>query len=170
MKYLEDYEGEVFKMHVPGEVKFLVCVDSSEECKTALKFACMRSRNSKGQVCILYIIEPKDMQHFAGVVKLMEKEAEEEANRVIAQLKEDTMNEFNIEIETIVSYGNKYNKIVDLINEDKTISILVLGAAPEGKGTNDLINTFSADLTRSIHIPLTIVPGNLSKEELEKIT
>ena len=84
--------------------------------------------------------------------------------------RKETFNEFSIEIETIISYGVKYNKIVDLINEDKTISILVLGAAPEGKGTNDLVNKFSTGLTSSIHIPLTIVPGNLSKEEIEKIT
>ncbi|MFP6778815.1 MAG: universal stress protein [Alphaproteobacteria bacterium] len=157
-------------MHIPGEVKFLVCVDSSDECKAALRFACMRAKNSKGEVAILYVIEPNDMQHFAGVEKVMEREAEEEANRVLADLKKETFNEFSIEIETIISYGVKYNKIVDLINEDKTISILVLGAAPEGKGTNDLINKFSTELTSSIHIPLTIVPGNLSKIEIEKIT
>ena len=67
-------------MHIPGEVKFLVCVDSSDECKAALRFACMRAKNSKGSVCILYVIEPNDMQHFAGVEKVMEREAEEEAN------------------------------------------------------------------------------------------
>ena len=157
-------------MHIPGEVKFLVCVDSSDECKAALRFACMRAKNSKGEVAILYVIEPNDMQHFAGVEKVMEREAEEEANRVLADLKQETFNEFSIEIETRISYGAKYNKIVDLINEDKTISILVLGAAPEGKGTNDLVNKFSTGLTSSIHIPLTIVPGNLSKDEIEKIT
>ena len=110
------------------------------------------------------------MQHFAGVEKVMEREAEEEANRVLMDLKKETFNEFSIDIETIISYGVKYTKIVDLINEDKTISILVLGAAPEGKGSNDLINKFSTGLTSSIHIPLTIVPGNLSKDEIEKIT
>ncbi|HIG08995.1 MAG TPA: hypothetical protein EYQ51_04465 [Alphaproteobacteria bacterium] len=80
------------------------------------------------------------------------------------------MQEFAIEIEAIISYGTKYNCIVDLINADKTISILVLGAAPEGKGTNELINKFSTGLTSSIHIPLTIVPGNLNSNDLEKIT
>jgi len=156
--------------HIPGQVKFLVCVDASDECKTALRFACMRAKNSDGLVIILYVIEPNDLQHFAGVEQVMEREAKEEADRVLSELKEDALKEFSIEIETVISYGIKYNKIVDLINEDKTISILVLGAAPEGKGTNDLINRFSTSLTNSIHIPLTIVPGNLNKQELEKIT
>ena len=156
--------------HIPGQVKFLVCVDASEECKTALKFACMRAKNSNGLVVILYIITPNDIQHFAGVEKVMEREAEEEANRILTELQVNTLQEFAIEIEAILSYGTKYNCIVDLINEDKTISILVLGAAPEGKGTNELINKFATGLTSSIHIPLTIVPGNLNSNDLEKIT
>ena len=156
--------------HIPGQVKFLVCVDASEECKAALKFACMRAKNSNGLVLILYVVEPNDMQHFAGVEKVMEREADEEAERVLSELQTETFQEFKIEIETRISYGYKYTGIVDLINEDKSISILVLGAAPEGKGTNELINKFSTGLTNSIHIPLTIVPGNLNNDELEKIT
>ena len=156
--------------HIPGRVKFLVCVDASEECKAALKFACMRAKNSNGLVLILYVVEPNDMQHFAGVEKVMEREADEKADRVLSELKAETFQEFAIEIESRVSYGPKYTGIVDLINEDKSISILVLGAAPEGKGTNELINKFSTGLTNSIHIPLTIVPGNLNNNELAKIT
>ena len=56
------------------------------------------------------------------------------------------------------------------MKEDETISILVLGAAPEGKGSNELVRRFSVELTSSILIPLTVVPGNLSEEELLKIT
>jgi len=156
--------------HIPGKVKFLVCVDSTEECRVALKFACMRAKNSGGAVLLLYVIEPNDFQHFAGVEKIMEKEAEEEAQKVLDDLTQNALKDFNLNVQSIISYGKKYNQIVDLINNDKTISILVLGAAPEGMGSNDLINKFSTDLTGSIHIPLTIVPGNLNKKELEKIT
>ena len=84
--------------HIPGQVKFLVCVDSSEECKAALKFACMRAKNSNGLVLILYVVEPNDMQHFAGVEKVMEREAKEEAERVLSELQEETFQEFVIEI------------------------------------------------------------------------
>jgi len=156
--------------HVPGKVKFLVCVDTTDECKVALKFACMRAKNSGGAVLLLYVIEPKELQHFAGIEKIMVKEAKEEAKNVLAELAESAMKDFNLKVQTITSNGKKYNQIVDLINKDKSISILVLGEAPDGMGSNDLINKFTAGLTRSINIPLTIVPGNLSIEDLEKIT
>ena len=62
-------------IHIPGHVKFLVCVDDSEECKVALKFACMRAKNTEGSVLMLYVIEPQDLMHFAGVENIMETEA-----------------------------------------------------------------------------------------------
>ena len=150
--------------HIPGKVKFLVCVDTTDECKAALEFACLRAKNSDGSVLLLYAIEPKELQHFAGVEKIMEKEANEEATKVLSELTEKAKEDFNLKVQTVISNGKKYDQIVDLINKDKSISILVLGEAPDDMGSNDLINRFTAGLTRSINIPLTIVPGNLSKK------
>ena len=156
--------------HIPGHVKFLVCVDDSEECKIALKFACMRAKNTKGSVVLLYVIEPQDLMHFVGVENIMKSEAYAKADEILKSLKSEVDINFGLNIECKIEKGHKFDKIVDFINQDDTISILVLGAAPEGKGTNDLVQRFSMELTTSIHIPLTVVPGNLTDEELIRIT
>ena len=156
--------------HIPGHVKFLVCVDDSEECKIALKFACMRAKNTKGSVVLLYVIEPQDLMHFVGVENIMKSEAYAKADEILKSLKSEVDINFGLNIECKIEKGHKFDKIVDFINQDDTISILVLGAAPEGKGTNDLVQRFSMALTTSIHIPLTVVPGNLTDEELKRIT
>ena len=156
--------------HIPGHVKFLVCVDDSEECKIALKFACMRAKNTKGSVILLYVIEPQDLMHFVGVENIMKSEAYAKADEILKSLKNEVDINFGLNIECKIEKGHKFDKIVDFINQDDTISILVLGAAPEGKGTNDLVQRFSMALTTSIHIPLTVVPGNLTDEELKRIT
>jgi len=156
--------------HIPGHVKFLVFVDDSEECKIALKFACMRAKNTKGSVVLLYVIEPQDLMHFVGVENIMKSEAYAKADEILKSLKSEVDINFGLNIECKIEKGHKFDKIVDFINQDDTISILVLGAAPEGKGTNDLVQKFSMELTTSIHIPLTIVPGNLTDEELIRIT
>ena len=93
--------------HVPGKVKFLVCVDTTDECKVALKFACMRAKNSGGSVLLLYVIEPKELQHFAGIEKIMVKEAKEEAKNVLAELAESAMKDFNLKVQTVTSNGKK---------------------------------------------------------------
>ena len=156
--------------HIPGHVKFLVFVDDSEECKIALKFACMRAKNTKGSVVLLYVIEPQDLMHFVGVENIMKSEAYAKADEILKSLKSEVDINFGLNIECKIEKGHKFDKIVDFINQDDTISILVLGAAPEGKGTNDLVQRFSMALTTSIHIPLTVVPGNLTDEELKRIT
>ena len=156
--------------HIPGHVKFLVFVDDSEECKIALKFACMRAKNTKGSVILLYVIEPQDLMHFVGVENIMKSEAYAKADEILKSLKSEVDINFGLNIECKIEKGHKFDKIVDFINQDDTISILVLGAAPEGKGTNDLVQRFSMELTTSIHIPLTVVPGNLTDEELIRIT
>ena len=156
--------------HIPGHVKFLVCVDDSEECKIALKFACMRAKNTKGSVVLLYVIEPQDLMHFVGVENIMKSEAYAKADEILKSLKSEVDINFGLNIECKIEKGHKFDKIVDFINQDDTISILVLGAAPEGKGSNDLVQKFSMGLTTSIHIPLTVVPGNLTDEELIRIT
>jgi len=156
--------------HIPGHVKFLVFVDDSEECKIALKFACMRAKNTKGSVVLLYVIEPQDLMHFVGVENIMKSEAYAKADEILKSLKSEVDINFGLNIECKIEKGHKFDKIVDFINQDDTISILVLGAAPEGKGSNDLVQKFSMELTTSIHIPLTVVPGNLTDEELIRIT
>ena len=156
--------------HIPGHVKFLVFVDDSEECKIALKFACMRAKNTKGSVVLLYVIEPHDLMHFVGVENIMKAEADAKADEILKSLKSEVDINFGLNIECKIEKGHKFDKIVDFINQDDTISILVLGAAPEGKGSNDLVQKFSMELTTSIHIPLTVVPGNLTDEELIRIT
>ena len=138
--------------------------------KIALKFACMRAKNTKGSVVLLYVIEPQDLMHFVGVENIMKSEAYAKADEILKSLKSEVDINFGLNIECKIEKGHKFDKIVDFINQDDTISILVLGAALEGKGTNDLVQRFSMELTTSIHIPLTVVPGNLTDEELIRIT
>ena len=69
--------------HQPGKVKFLVCVDDSEDCRVALRFACLRARNTDGHIALLYVIEPADFQHWAAVGRLMEAEKREEALKAV---------------------------------------------------------------------------------------
>ena len=119
---------------------------------------------------LLYVIEPQDLMHFVGVENIMKSEAYAKADEILKSLKSEVDINFGLNIECKIEKGHKFDKIVDFINQDDTISILVLGAAPEGKGSNDLVQKFSMELTTSIHIPLTVVPGNLTDEELIRIT
>ena len=158
------------ELHVAGRVKFLVCVDDSEDCRVALRFAALRARNSGGTLVLLYVIEPADFQHWVAVEKLMEEEQREEAEQLLHDLAAEVYDFAEIRPILVFRVGRRSDEILKLIDEDLSINILVLGAAPEGEGTNDLVRNLGDELTKRLRIPLTIVPGNLTDEQLVNIT
>lgn len=156
--------------HVAGEVTFLVCVDDSDDCRVALRFAALRARNSHGHLVLLYVIEPADFQHWVAVKKLMGEERREEAEQILQSLAGEVQESFGIRPMLVVREGRSSDEILKLIAEDPSINILVLGAAPEGHGSNELVRKLSVEATKGLRVPLTIVPGNLTDEQLDKLT
>ncbi len=156
--------------HEPGKVKFLVCVDESPDCRVAMRFACRRARNSGGYVALLYVIEPADFQHWMSVGKLMEEERREEAERILQELAAEVHECAGMRPVLHVRQGRKGEEILKLIAEDPSVNIMVLGAAPEGKGSNELVRLLTSELTKRLRIPLTIVPGDLTDAQLAAMT
>ena len=60
-------------------------------------------------------------------------------------------------------------EILAQVNEDPEVGVLVLGAGIDKKGPGPLVTQMSR-ASGNLPIPLTIVPGDLSKERLEAIT
>ncbi|MEM6307147.1 MAG: universal stress protein, partial [Pseudomonadota bacterium] len=57
--------------------KFLVVLDDSQECISAMRFAAMRAANTGGGVEILAVIPPEEFNHWIGVGEIMREEARE---------------------------------------------------------------------------------------------
>ena len=59
---------------------------------------------------------------------------------------------------------------VKLLNEDRSICVLVLGASSSGEGPGPLVTAFTGKSASQLRIPLTIVPGALSEAEIDAIS
>ncbi|CAM4313914.1 universal stress protein [Palleronia rufa] len=149
--------------------KFLVMLDDSRECLNAMRYAAMRAAKTGGGVTILSIIPPDEFNHWLGVGTLMREEAREriEAHfEVFAKWMRDRQ---EVHPDLVIREGELLPQLIAQIREDPEIGVLVLGASDGKQGPGPLVS----QLTRSaggLPIPLTIVPGNLSKEQLEAIT
>jgi len=149
--------------------KFLVILDDSRECLNAMRFAAMRAAKSGGGVEVLSIIPPDEFNHWIGVGEVMRAEARERIEvhfEVFAKWMRDKQ---GIDPELVIREGDAVTEILAQIDEDPQVGVLVLGAATDKKGPGPLI----AALTKSagnLPIPMTIVPGDMSKERLEAIT
>ena len=149
--------------------KFLVVLDDSRECLNAMRFAAMRAAHSGGGVAVLSIIEPEEFNHWIGVGELMREEARERIEihfEVFAKWMRDKQ---NINPELIIREGEPLTEIMSHINENPDIGVLVLGAGTDNNGPGPLVTALSRQ-SGSLPVPITIVPGNLSKEWLEAIT
>jgi len=149
--------------------KFLVVLDDSRECLNAMRFAAMRAAHTGGGVAILSIIPPEEFNHWIGVGEVMREEARERIHahfEVYAKWMRDRQ---GIDPELIVREGEAVPEIIAQIREDSEIGVLVLGAGSDKKGPGPLVSQLSRS-SGSLPIPITIVPGDMSKEKLEAIT
>jgi nucleotide-binding universal stress UspA family protein len=149
--------------------KFLVVLDDSRECLNAMRFAAMRASKSGGGVAILSVIPPDEFNHWIGVGDLMRQEAREriEAHyEVFAKWMRDRQ---NVDPELHIREGEAVTEILAHIESDPEIGILVLGAGLDKKGPGPLVSQLSKN-AGTLPCPITIVPGNLTKEQLDALT
>jgi nucleotide-binding universal stress UspA family protein len=149
--------------------KFLVLLDDSRECLNAMRFAAMRAATTGGGVVIVSVIPPEDIQHGFGVADVMRAEARERIEAHFEVFAKWMRSRPKVEPELIIREGDPAEQLLAVIEEDGEIGIVVLGLSGENGAQNPVLNRMLRD-AGSLPCPITIVPGNLSKERLETIT
>jgi nucleotide-binding universal stress UspA family protein len=149
--------------------KFLVVLDDSRECLNAMRFAAMRAAHTGGGVQILSIISPEDFQHWIGVGNIMREEARERIHAHFEVFAKWMRDKQSIDPELVIREGEPVPEILAQIKEDPAIGVLVLGAGLDKNGPGPLVTQLSRS-SGTLPVPVTIVPGELSKERLEAVT
>ncbi|HTN62125.1 MAG TPA: universal stress protein [Devosia sp.] len=144
--------------------KFLVVIDETEECDRALTFAAFRVKRTGGTVVLMSVVEPPGFVGL-GVEDVLRAEAVEQAERNLdarlARLKAIG----DIKVESVIREGDGNEQIERVIGEDRDIAILVLAASISQDGPGPLVLHF-ANRANALPIPLTIVPGRMTDDEI----
>lgn len=149
--------------------KFLVVLDDSKECLNAMRFAAMRAQHTGGDVEILGVIPPEEFNHWIGVGSIMREEAKERIHAHFEVFAKWMRDKHDIDPRLVIREGNVVDKILERIAQSDEIGVLVLGAA-SGRGGPGPIITALMRQSGTLPVPMTIVPGEMSKERLEAIT
>lgn len=152
--------------------KFLIVVDESAEVESALYYVASRIAHSSGSVVMLFVIEPQEFQQWVGVrqMQLEEETAKAKALFRLFRRKLALAGFENVATEEIIREGDKAGEIVRLIDEDEDIAILVLGASTDAKGPGPLVSALATGkVAGTFPIPITVVPGNLSLEDIKAL-
>src|SRR3981081_3625453 len=113
----------------PPERVFLVVVDESEELKVALRYAARRAQHTGGRVALLFVIEPSDLQQWAAVETLMREEQREQAEALLQRLSAEVAEMAGSMPVIFIREGRRRDELLALIEEEPSISILVLAAS-----------------------------------------
>jgi nucleotide-binding universal stress UspA family protein len=151
--------------------KLLVIVDESPEVEGALFFAAGRVSHVGGKIVLLYIIEP-DNQFWDAVRQVQLDEQTNKARALFRLFRRKLANAGydKVVIEEVIREGKKVDAILQQIEDDEDVAVLVLGASKETTGPGPLVSSLAAGTTAGkFPIPITIVPGDLSLEQIQAL-
>ncbi len=152
--------------------KFLLVVDESSEVESALYYAASRIKRSSGSLVLLYVIEPGDYQHWAGVrqVQIEEETVKAKALFRLFRRKLQLAGFEHLDVEDVIREGDPAEEIVAQIAEDEDVAILVLGAAVDAVGPGPLVASLAAGkMSGGFPVPVTVVPGQLSLDDIKAL-
>jgi nucleotide-binding universal stress UspA family protein len=152
------------------KAKFLVIIDDTPECDRAVYFASRRAARVGVSVVMLRVIETHDHgQQWLGVADIMRAEAHDEANAMLAKCAARSNGIAGITPECVIREGDVAEEILKLIEEDEDISVLVLAAGVGTEGPGPLVSNLGTT-AGSFPIPVAIVPGHLTDDELDAMS
>ncbi|WP_420393612.1 universal stress protein [Acuticoccus sp.] len=149
--------------------KFLVIVDDTPECEVALVYAGRRAERTGSSVIALCIAATSEFQHWLGVENLMREEAEAEAQEMLDRVLAKVADRMPDDPERKVVIGHRVDGIRQAIADNPEIVVLVLGAASGSEGPGPLVSAIAGGQSGGYPIPITIVPGGLTEEQIEAI-
>ena len=149
--------------------KFLVVVDDSPECASAIHYASRRALHTGGHVSLLYVIEPQGFMHWISVEKVMQEEEQAQAEAVLYEAAGQVNRIAGLMPEFVIREGKRRDELLALLKADPDIRILVLAAGTGKKGPGPLVTSLAGELSGSLPIPITVVPGNLTTAQLDEL-
>jgi nucleotide-binding universal stress UspA family protein len=150
--------------------KLLVAIDETPECDRAVYFASRRAARIGGNVVMLRVNDMEGQsQQWLGVADIMRAEAREEADAELSKYAARAKAIGGLIPERVVRDGDMAEEILKLIDEDEDIFILVLAAGTGSEGPGPLVATIGRT-AGDFPIPVAIVPGHLSDEEIEALS
>ena len=150
--------------------KCLVIVDDTAEWDRAVYYASRWAVRVGGGVVMLRIIETEEQnQEWLGVADIMRAEAHEDANAALDRAAGRANGIAAITPERLIREGDTTDQILDVIDQDVDIAMLVLAANPGPEGPGPVV-TMMAKTVGSFPIPVTIVSGDLSDEDIDGLS
>jgi len=149
--------------------KLLVVVDETPESKVAIRFAAGRASHiSGGGIILFHCVRPGDFQHWITVADHMRDEAIENARVLLSDVAERIYTYCGVEPEIVIETGEPGETLKTFMEQRQDLFGLVLGANADGD-PGPLVDYFSGPLVGSLTVPVMIIPGGMTFEQVDSM-
>jgi len=146
---------------------FLAVFDGTDECKSAVSYAARRAQLNNANLLIVATVDTAEFTYWLSVNSKMIDNIEKESKEMLKVLSKEIQSYSNVECSYIIEHGSKLDVVKRLIDEDETISLLVLASNKKDKNPGVLVETISGD---GYSIPVVVLPGNLNDDSIDKLS
>ncbi len=159
-----------YRSAIENPLKFLVCVDQRPESEVALRLACIKAAKRNGLVDILHVMEPPEAQTLLHVSEKIREEQIEEAQILLNKLAQVAEEITHKKPNLMLREGPIGETIVQVAQEDNGVNMLVLGVATSGSSRGQLVAWLSTQLGEKLMMPMMLIPGNLTEQQIIEIS
>lgn len=163
---IEDDNNTTRAKHDDGV--FLLVADKSDEFAKALRYASRLADYSGAHIGLVYIMEQQGFQHWGNIEERMREEMRKEAEQYLFDVANSVREITGKNPAFYIQQGAKTETLISLINEDRTIKMLILGGDTQGT-PGPLVTYFSGKGLGQLRVPMTVVPGHLEMSEIDNI-
>jgi nucleotide-binding universal stress UspA family protein len=151
--------------------KFLVYVDENEFSHTAVRLACSKATIKNRTVEMIFVIDPKDYNSVLGADDVMKHERKKEVQKLLKTLAERAKKWSGITPAIHIEEGDPEEELFKCIEKDNDINMLIISSSPsEGSGGKKLLGDLAEALDERFHIPMMVVPANITDEEIKELS
>jgi nucleotide-binding universal stress UspA family protein len=148
---------------------YLVCVSDNEHSLVALRFVCRRIEKTGGPLQLLHVLEPVDPT-FRALASKMREEKRALAEKFMNKCAAEVNNYANVRPVLTIREGNLVEEIIATIEEESSIGILVIGTSYDSPTRDKMIPALVSQLGDRLMIPLLIIPGTLTEQQMQELT
>ena len=146
----------------------IVCIDTTNASETALRYACYKAKDTGFSVQILAIIEAS-YKNLLFAAKAIGNEKRQQLEERITKLIDSVCKETGITPAISIREGDISTEIIREVKNAANCKLIVFGKSNNSLSDNTVLPKIVGKIGSKIHIPVTIVPENLSDELLKSL-
>ena len=145
---------------------FLAVFDGTDECKSAVRYASRRAKLNNASLLIVATVDTAEFSYWLSVNNSFFFFVEKESKDMLNDLSRVIQSYSDVQFDYIIEHGSKLDVVKRLIENDKSISLMILASNVKDKNPGILVETISG---AGYAIPVVVLPGNLNDDSIDKL-